>query len=192
MAQFPSQSSASDIWSLTDVSRAIQGQNWPILSSYESIATITVGVAGSASETFTSIPQGYKHLQLRWISRSSGGSYNPIIRFNGDTGNNYSWHYIDGNGSSATAGNTTSTNSILIAGIQGVASTFAVGVMDILDYKDTNKFKTAKILLGGDYNGSGSADLWSGNWRSTAAIDSIYLGFSSAQYSHYALYGIKG
>lgn len=160
--------------------------------AYESIATITVGAGGSANETFTSIPGTYKHLQLRWFSRSSGGNYNPIIRFNSDSGNNYSWHYLDGSGSSATSGATASTSSILIAGIAGTASSFAVGVMDILDYADTNKFKTARILQGADYNGSGSVDSWSGNWRSTSAITSIYLGFSSAQYSQYALYGIKG
>jgi hypothetical protein len=165
----------------------------PVLeTAYESIATITVGAGGSASETFSSIPSTYKHLQLRWISRSSGGNYNPIFRFNGDTASNYSWHYLDGNGSSATSGSAGTDTSILIAGIAGTASTFAVGVMDILDYKDTSKFKTARILQGADYNGSGSVDLWAGSWRSTSAITSIYCGFSSAQYSQYALYGIKG
>lgn len=170
------------------------GDSWatPTFGAFDSIATITVGSGGSSSETFSSIPQTYKHLQLRWISRSSGGGYNPIFRFNGDNGNNYSWHYLDGNGSSATSGAATTTNSILIAGIQGTANTFAVGIMDILDYRDTNKLKTVRILQGVDYNGSGAVDLWSGLWQSTSAISSIYCGFYSAQYSQYTLYGING
>jgi hypothetical protein len=161
-------------------------------TNFESIATINVGSGGSSSETFVSIPSTYKHLQLRWISRSNGGNYNPIIRFNGDSGNNYSWHYLDGNGASVTSGGAASTSSILIAGIGNTANTFSVGIMDILDYTDTNKFKTVKILQGVDYNGSGAADLWSGNWQSTSAITSMYLGFFSTQYSQFALYGIKG
>lgn len=163
-----------------------------VAGAYESIATITVGAGGSSSETFSSIPSTYKHLQLRWFSRSSGGAYNPIFRFNGDSGNNYSWHYIDGNGASATSGGGGTQNSILVAGIAGTASTFAVGVMDILDYTNTNKFKTVRILQGADYNGSGAVDVWSGAWQSSSAITSIYCGFFSAQYSQYALYGIKG
>jgi hypothetical protein len=170
------------------------GDAWttPMFGAFDSIATIVVGAGGSANETFSSIPQTYKHLQLRWFSRSSGGSYNPIIRFNGDTGNTYSWHYLDGAGASAISGGGGGQSSILIAGIAGNASTFAVGIMDILDYTNTNKHKTVRISQGADYNGSGAADLWSGTWQSTSAISSIYLGFSSAQYSHYALYGING
>jgi len=190
--KIPNTSAASGLWSTQDVQREVGAGNWITAADFESITTITVGVSGSASETFSSIPQTYKHLQLRWMSRSSGGAYNPIFRFNEDTGNNYSWHYIDGNGTSATSGGGGTQNSILIAGIGGTASTFAVGIMDILDYTNTNKFKTVRILQGADYNGSGAVDLWSGSWQSSTAITSIYCGFSSAQYSKYALYGIKG
>ena len=164
----------------------------PEFGSFDSIATITVGAGGSANETFSSIPQTYKHLQLRWFSRSSGGAYNPIVRFNGDTGSTYSWHYLDGPGTTLGAGGGGSQTSILMAGIAGTASTFAVGIMDILDYTNTNKYKTVRVSQGADYNGSGAVDLWSGTWQSNSAITSMYLGFSSAQYSHYALYGIKG
>lgn len=194
MAQFPSQSSASDIWSLTDVSRAVQGQNWPIVAqtAYESIATYTVGVGGQTDLTFSSIPDTYKHLQVRWITRSSGGAYNPLIKFNGDSGNNYSWHYLDGNGTSVNVGGATTTNSILIAGVQNTANIFSTAIMDILDYKETTKYKTIKILQGADYNGSGSVDLWSGNWRSNSVVSSITFVTYNAEYSQFALYGIKG
>ena len=68
-------------------------------SSFESISTQTL--SGSASSvTFSSIPSTYKHLQIRAIAQFSGGgvSYVPIT-FNGDTGLNYSYHWIYGNGS---------------------------------------------------------------------------------------------
>jgi hypothetical protein len=168
----------------------VSGHLWPA-SSYESIATVNVGAGGASSSSFTSIPSTYKHLQIRWISRSSGAGYNPNVQFNSDTAANYAWHYIDGNGASATAGGAANTSSITLPGIQNNANTFATGIIDILDYADTNKFKTFRTLQGCDYNGSGAIDLWSGLWRSTTAISTINLNFFSAQYSQFALYGIK-
>ena len=44
-------------------------------TSYESIATVTVGAGGSSSISFTSIPSTYKHLQIRAITRDTGTSY---------------------------------------------------------------------------------------------------------------------
>ena len=159
--------------------------------SFESIATVTVGSGGASSSSFTSIPSTYKHLQIRWISRSSGSAYNPTVQFNSDAGSNYAMHYLSGNGSSASAGNIINTNNILLGSINNTANIFAAGVIDILDYADTNKFKTLRELQGADYNGSGTIDLWSGLWRSTAAISTINLNFASTQYSSFALYGIK-
>ena len=46
--------------------------------NYESIATVTVGSGGTSTISFTSIPQTYTHLQLRYIARNAytgGGSY---------------------------------------------------------------------------------------------------------------------
>jgi hypothetical protein len=159
--------------------------------AYDALASIDVGSAGYNIIQFTSIPTGYKHLQLRWISRSSGGSYNPTIQFNEDTGANYSWHYLDGNGASATGGGASSQSSILLAGIDATANTFATGIYDILDYANINKNKTFRGLQGGQYNTTGSSDLWSGAWYSTAAINSISLNFYNTEFSSFALYGVK-
>lgn len=163
-----------------------------VVGAYESIATTVVGAGGQTNITFSSIPSTYKHLQIRWITRSSGGAYNPLIRFNGDAGSNYSWHYLSGNGTSVNVGGVSGDTSILLGGVQATANIFNAAIVDILDYKDTNKFKTVRILQGGDYNGSGEANVWSGNWRSTTAISSITLVTYNAQYSHFALYGING
>ena len=80
-------------------------------------------------------------------------------------------------------------------GIHTAASTFTAGVIDILDYANTNKYKTLRTLNGGDANGSGNIQIESGSWRNTAAITSITLthnGSGFTQYSSFALYGIKG
>jgi hypothetical protein len=163
-----------------------------------SIATTTVGSGGVASVDFTSIPQTYTHLQIRSIARSTSANSddNFHIRFNSDSSSNYSLHYVSGNGTSAISG-ANATDSLVIAfrgtGNLSTANIFGTGVVDILDYTNTNKYKTTRSLTGHDQNGSGSVWFFSGHWRSTSAITSISLFSSSniAQYSSFALYGVK-
>jgi hypothetical protein len=68
-------------------------------------------------------------------------------------------------------------------------------VLDILDYANTNKFKTVRSLTGVDANGSGFVALMSGLYRSTTAITSIKLfstyGSNWTSTSTFALYGVK-
>ena len=77
-------------------------------NSYESIATVTVGAGGSSSISFSSIPSTYKHLQIRSINLSSSTDNNILMRFNSDSGANYSRHYVYGDGASVGASATTS------------------------------------------------------------------------------------
>lgn len=180
-------------------------QSWvsgePDFGAYESIAT-TVITSDTASVTFSSIPQTYKHLQLRMFAKTDRADLEDVtlIQFNGDTAANYSYHNIRGNGTAASSEGAASTSYIYLhfasTGSTGVTNIFASSVVDILDYADTNKFKTTRSLHGFDANGSGRIYLASGNWRSTSAITSIVLdqqfGTNWKQYSHFALYGIKG
>jgi hypothetical protein len=162
---------------------------------YESIATVTVGAGGTSSVTFSSIPSTYQHLQMRGIFRPIGASW-IIANFNGDNAGNYSMHDLRGNGSSASGGVAIEPYVYFILGGTTASNTFAAGVIDILDYANTNKFKTLRSLSGIDTNGGGNIDLTSGSWRNTAAISSIVLTLNSGtnipEYSQFALYGIKG
>jgi hypothetical protein len=169
--------------------------------SYESISTVTVGSSGSASVTFSSIPATYTHLQIRYISRSSRADITDWIKItiNSDTGNNYTYHYLRGNGEYANAGAIASNNCIFAG--QSVAQTgganmFGANVVDILDYANTNKYKTVRSLNGEDRNGAGFVYLESGVWMNTNAVSTLTLTCGSGgtwqQYSHFALYGIKG
>jgi len=174
----------------------------PVLTAYESIATTTVGSGGTATITFSSISSSYKHLQLRILARSDRTVVNNDyleVNFNSDTGANYSFHQLLGDGSAASANSGTSQNNILVSRIAtttGGASIFGGIVLDILDYANTNKYKTTRSLGGADQNGSGLIYFNSGLWMNTAAITSITVKPSSAnnfvQYSQIALYGIKG
>jgi hypothetical protein len=185
-------------------------QNYPrITNSYESIATFTVGSGGSSSIQFNSIPQTYKHLQIRaLITTPSISSIYDNTTFNGDTGANYSWHFLYGN--KTTAGTDASSSASFLrlwtlgSGPYGSGTTGwpATGVVDILDYTNTNKYKTTRGLAGGDSNSNSQPSivgLASGSWRNTAAITSITINAFAVgsattfgQYSSFALYGVRG
>jgi hypothetical protein len=179
----------------------IYGVGVPVsTNSYESIATVTVGSGGQSSIDFTSIPSTYKHLQIRGIARSSAAvtASNCRLRFNSDTGSNYAYHYLGGDGAAAYAGATSSTDrgyAGLTSGASASANIFGVLIIDVLDYANTNKNKTVRALSGVDLNGSGYVELDSSLWMNTTAVSSLSLFFNSgnfAQYSSFALYGIKG
>jgi hypothetical protein len=165
---------------------------------FQSIAT-AVGTGSSGTITFSSIPSTYTHLQLRIIGRSTSTSTTVNVTANSDTGSNYARHYLYGDGSTAGAGANTSQTSmavVFVAQSIDLANSYGVNVLDILDYSNTNKYKTTRVLTGLDVNGSGGyIQLTSGLWQSTAAISTLTLTLSSANFttaSQFALYGIKG
>jgi len=188
------------------IASSISGHLWAPTGAYESLATAT-GTGSSGTITFSSIPSTYTHLQLRWIAQSSRATYADDdfnIRFNSDSGSNYAWHNMWGNGAGAFAGASTSQTLIVCrngAGSTAISTTMGVGVLDILDYTSTNKYKTTRFLGGDDVNGTvagygGNAVLASGLWMNSAnAISSISITNGSATnwtaLTSIALYGIK-
>lgn len=175
-------------------------------SSYESIATYTIGAGGSSGVTFSSIPSTYKHLQLRIFAQCNrtNGNGDTYLRFNSDTGNNYSYHRLQGNGAAAASTSATSTG-IVYAGYEvgsWATNQFSAMVVDILDYTNTNKYKTVRSLGGNDQNGAtasngdpGTVTFFSSLWMNTNAINSILVfdgSYNFTQYTSIALYGIKG
>lgn len=156
--------------------------------------TLLTGTASSID--FNNIPQGYKHLQLRILQRSTTPN-NTNMRFNGDTGSNYNWHELVGDGASATAGSAGSAVTFMKASYLQSVTTGYVGtaVLDILDYSNVYKFKTMRGLVGSDANGSGYIVLRSGLWMNTAAITSLSILPASGSLDtnmRVSLYGIKG
>ena len=180
-------------------------QAWAPEGAYDSLATVTVPSGGLASVTFAGIPSGYKHLELRIFAKTDRATFGEDLiwgRFNGDTGANYTYHYLNGDGSTATAGGATSSSSGFYAGESTASGTtgFGATILTILDYANTSKNKTTRTLTGIDFNGTvagygGQITLTSGLWQSTYAITSINLrpnaGTQYIQHSQFALYGVK-
>jgi len=172
-------------------------------NSYESIATAT-GTGSSGTITFSSIPATYSHLQIRCIARTDTGFATDYIqfRFNSDTGSNYTYHGLEGDGASVAAFGAASQTVALDTNITGSAATanaMGAAIIDISDYASTSKYKTVRTIGGQDQNSgsnTGQIRLMSNLWLSTSAINSItFTSYRSANWTTsttFALYGIKG
>ena len=172
--------------------------------SYEAIQTIS-GTGSSDTITFSSIPQTYTHLQVRGTQQVTYGSSdygNTGVRMNGDTGLNYTYHfmraYFDGSTSNKQVGGVGVGN--LSYGLCSVGflnestNTVFASMYEILDYTSTSKRKVVRATSGGTYSNRGILQFGSSLWNSTAAINSLSLFASNGSWSSrtsFTLYGIK-
>lgn len=178
---------------------------YEIPGDFTSISTVTVGSTSQASIEITSIPSTYKHLQLRCFLQADRATYGMgefEMTVNSAGGTNYSRHGMVGYGSGGT-GYWGAGDAAYVYADRGLGTntgaTYAGLIIDILDYTNTNKFKTIRGIQGVDFNGSvggytGAVNIFGGAYKSTSAISSIKLTSvygNFTQYSQVALYGIK-
>lgn len=156
-------------------------------STYTPIATTTLGSAAS-SYTFSSIPSTYTDLVLI-VNASSGAGISINCQLNGDTGSNYSYTGLYGNGSSAGSSRASNQTGAYL-GYIGSTQIYNV-INHFMNYSNTTTYKT--IL-----NRKNQADQYVeadvALWRNTAAINSIKIYPGSGNFdagSTFTLYGIK-
>jgi hypothetical protein len=189
----------------------ISGHLFTLQGSYDALASVTVPSGGVSSVTFAGIPSTYSHLQIRYFAQTNRSLIidDAFITINGDTtGANYYSHQLQGNGSSASAFSSAGNGGggvgifwpyAFSATASGSYNYWAGGVIDVLDYANTNKNKTLRSLSGSDTNGAAPSGypafvtLSSAAWFSTSAITSITIKSNGNfnQYSSFALYGVK-
>ena len=200
--------SASSVTGRTNYGSMLAGNPaFEFPGSFVPIATVTVGGTSQNSIIFSSIPATYAHLQIRASAKDTQPSHTDdgiYMYLNDDTGANYTRHSIVGDGATVMAYGAAST-SIAAVGQSATSNgaqnnVFAPNVIDILDYANTNKYKTTRTLNGFDNNNNGSVDfdkgivgISSGLWQSTSAINTITLFCAGnwSQYTQFALYGVK-
>lgn len=174
-----------------------------LAGAFESIATVTVSGAPNAI-TFSSIPSTYTHLQLRGISAVGDTAVDigyMSMQLNGDTGTNYSRHQLYGTTSIIYSYGAANLGLYVFGSAYRYVSSNSIVspvVVDILDYANTNKYKTLRALSGTSSNTTGTSmvGMFSTVWRNTSAINSITIktdaGTTLQNGTIYALYGIKG
>jgi hypothetical protein len=168
-------------------------------NTFVKISTVTVGSGGAASIDFTSIPQTYTDLQILLSGRSAGdtGTAYGLVRFNNDSGANYTVRTLRGSGSAAssfTDASTTSIYRVAIVGSDYTASVFGNTAIYIPNYTSAN-YKSVSVDSVIENNATASVQhLIAGIWNDTAAITTIKIigeANNLAQYSSATLYGIK-
>lgn len=157
----------------------------------------------SSSMSFTSIPSGFRHLLIvgRMRVDTAAEADEVKVQFNGDTGSNYDFQQLYGNGGTAAASTIRATTSIFALrseAANGRANVFAAGICFIFGYSISGVEKT--ILSLNQTFGDLSADadvlvaLRSGLWRNTAVITSIAIspnaGPNFVTGTRFQLYGI--
>lgn len=162
----------------------------------------TNGTGSSTQVTFSNIPQTFTHLQVRGFIRTTFAAVEDTIyayNFNNDTNTTGSaYHGLSGNGSSPVSSTGTGSFSSVLGfcpGNNATANVYGSFVLDILDYTNTNKNKTLRIISGYDNNGSGTVSLFSSlplTRPGTNAITSlsIVLNGNITTASRFDLYGI--
>ena len=158
-------------------------------STYEPIATQTLS-SPSTSVTFSSF-SGYTDLYLIVSGKSDGSNADFGLRFNGDTGTNYSRLYLYGNGSTATSGVTSNSGYMNLMNFSNVQT--EVNRVHIMNYSNSTTYKTCLSRI--DDAASLGTVAQAGLWRNTAAITSLSIvtgGASALQAgTMLTLYGIK-
>lgn len=164
--------------------------------TYQLIASNTVGSGGVASVTFSSIPQTYTDLIIKYTARNTSTSNTfTQLTFNGNS-SSYSYRGLYGNGASVSSFNA-STTYIYVGDMDlssYTANTFSNEEIYIPNYAGSN-YKSVSIDSVNENNATTAASyLTAGLWSNTAAITSVTLttgGGNYAQYSTFYLYGIK-
>jgi hypothetical protein len=158
--------------------------------TYEPIATTTLGSA-QATVTFSSISGSYTDLVLVITGQISVTDDAYGLRFNSDTGSNYSTTALYGNGSSALSFRSSNDTKIDIGRSGNDESN---SIIQIMNYSNTTTYKTTI----GRGNNPGDIVITSANlWRSTSAINAIEIsvfgagGRTLSSGSTFTLYGIS-
>jgi hypothetical protein len=161
-------------------------------ATYEPIATYTIPSAQS-SYTFSSISQAYTDIVLVSNFKGVVTGDNFEMRFNSDSGSNYSRTYLYGNGSVAFSGRSSNYTGLLIGTSDNVQPITIIA--NIMNYTNTTTFKTVLSRTNDTAGLYPAVGAIVSMWRATpAAINSITLFASSgniASGSTFTLYGIK-
>ena len=154
-------------------------------ATYVPIQTYTAD-GSTTTYTFTSIPQTYNDLVV--VTNGVYTNNDIDMKFNSDSGSNYSRTYIYATGSSY--GGAAITNAT--AGYAGTLGTgYTTNIVNILNYSGTSKQKSWLTRA----SAASTAVIHAiGLWRSTSAITSISLTINTLTWpagSTMTLYGIK-
>jgi hypothetical protein len=167
-------------------------------NTYDALRTTTVGTATSSVTFDLTGISGYTDLRIIANVRSTRSALSDTfyMRLNGDTGSNYSWTFMRGDGSSATsfrAANVVGLGIGEVIAANQTAGVFNLIKIDLMNYSNTTTNKTS--ISRSDVALNYGAEAWASMWRNTSAVTSMTLfmanGSNIETGSTFSLYGIS-
>jgi hypothetical protein len=147
-----------------------------------------------SSISFSGFAATYRDLYIVASANTPGVNAFYSVRFNSDTGANYSIETLYGAGSTGAGGFLGFTQTSLVAGgaqnAELGSTRLASLQLDIFDYAQTNK---RKVSMSRTASSGNSINSWVGTWHNTAAITSIQLFPSTGSFAAgntFTLYGV--
>ena len=150
-------------------------------ANYVLLEKITVGATTADSVTFSGIPQtGYTDLVIKFSTRDNdAGTFSHLgLTLNGDTGSNYTYIMLRGDGSSGVSTSTATTNYMVLSygnAAGSTSNTYGIGELVIPNYTSSSR----KSILAESLNESNHTPAYgtflAGLWTGTSAITSVTL-----------------
>lgn len=165
--------------------------------TYDSIQTTTLTTT-TTSVTFSNLSSSYTDflIIIQASTNHTDDGARGYMRFNSDTGSNYSNTFIRGDGvSSSMTSNKDLSQTYIAYGVVGNnSSTFGTQIIHVMNYANTNTIKSTVSRSGTPRSGdNGKLRITVGRWNSTSRIDSITF-LCDGSYradSTFTIYGIK-
>jgi hypothetical protein len=157
-------------------------------NTYTLIASNTVGASSVASVTFSSIPSTYTDLVLSVAGTADGsGAY---LRFNGDTGTNFSFTRFNSNNANVVGSYRANNQNRIEVG--GIFINQSNAILSIMNYANSTTYKTVIGRSNATQSGAANYGVSAGLWRSTSVITSVtYMADVNMNTgSTFTLYGI--
>lgn len=163
--------------------------------TYTPIATTTLS-STTHPVTFSSIPSTYTDLVVVISPMAANGNYDLSIRYNSDTGSNYSWTSIEFNAdNSGSTYSSRGTGTTYIPTRTNIATaTPYPAIIHIQNYANTTTYKTSVSRIARETYAN---SVVVGAWRSTSAINEVSLILTGGGSTSFisgtvvTLYGIK-
>lgn len=145
----------------------------PATPTYVLLTQATLA-ANSSSVTFSSIPQNYGDLVITLNGKPSDTSF-PVIalRFNGDSGSNYSYVGVSGNGSSTNSGTNASLGYLSIGQAHGTGPSTSSQFQTIVNIIEYSAIDKHKVAISRNSVPDTGAETQVARWANTAAVTSI-------------------
>lgn len=164
-------------------------------NTYIALDKVSVSGTSTTSITFSSISNAYTDLVIVIGNGGASGDVQPGLRFNGDSGSNYSFTNLSGNGSTTSSSSAKNDTDIQLGYYDYLANgtNNYTGIVNIMNYSNSTTYKT--VIQRGSNAATGTG-VNVGLWRNTAAITSITIlpSYGSSYFlagTTFSLYGIR-